>query len=323
VPELPEVETVREGLSAHVVGQVVVRAEVLGERAARRQPGGAAELEAGMAGSRLAAAVRRGKYLWLLLDPPGADGGAREGAAAAATRGGAALLVHLGMSGQLRVGGSAGGPHTRVRLHLDGGGLLTFVDQRTFGYTLLTTLVASPDGGPGGLGSPLPALPREVAHVARDVLDPLLAPGTPGRAALVARLRRRRTGIKRALLDQRTVSGIGNIYADEGLWRARLHGESATSALARRRVEEVLDAVAEVMRAALAAGGTSFDALYVNVNGASGYFDRSLAVYGQARRACPRCGAAVVREPFMNRSSYRCPRCQPAPRLRPPPAGRT
>jgi formamidopyrimidine-DNA glycosylase len=284
------------------VGRVVAGVEVLRERAARRQPGGPADLESGLAGRRLGAAVRRGKYLWLPLDPP------------APAAGEDALLVHLGMSGQLRVGGDADGPHVRVRLHLDGDGVLTFVDQRTFGYTLLTALVPTPDGGPGGCGSPLASIPREVAHVARDVLDPLVAPGTPGRAALVARIRGRRTSVKRALLDQTTVSGIGNIYADEGLWRARLHHATPMATLSRTRVEEVLDVVAEVMRAALAAGGTSFDALYVDVNGASGYFDRSLAVYGQAGRPCRRCGAIVVREPFMNRSSFRCPGCQPAPR---------
>ncbi|NLF05704.1 MAG: DNA-formamidopyrimidine glycosylase, partial [Actinomycetales bacterium] len=152
-------------------------------------------------------------------------------------------------------------------------------------------------------------VPVPVAHVARDLLDPAL-----DRAEVAAVMRRRRTVAKRALLDQTLVSGVGNIYADEALWRARLHGERPTAAFTRAQALALLDAAAEVMAEALAAGGTSFDALYVNVNGASGYFSRSLAVYGQADRPCPRCGTLVVREQFMNRSSYSCPLCQPRPR---------
>jgi len=189
-----------------------------------------------------------------------------------------------------------------------------FVDQRTFGHLLVADLVPTADGGPGGVGSPTAVLPEEVAHIARDLLDPGLAPGTPGRAALLRRLRSRHTGVKRALLDQTLVSGVGNIYADEGLWRARIHYAQETATLTRARAEALLDGVAEVMRGALAVGGTSFDSLYVNVNGASGYFDRSLVAYGQAGRPCARCGTPIVREPFMNRSSFRCPRCQRAPR---------
>jgi formamidopyrimidine-DNA glycosylase len=130
----------------------------------------------------------------------------------------------------------------------------------------------------------------------------------------VDRLRRRRTDVKRALLDQSLVSGIGNIYADEALWRAKLHWARPTDKLTRKRAGDVLAAATDVMTEALAVGGTSFDALYVNVNGQSGYFSLSLAVYGQAGRPCPRCGTEIVREAFMNRSSYFCPRCQPRPR---------
>ena len=134
------------------------------------------------------------------------------------------------------------------------------------------------------------------------------------RDAAVAGIRRRRTEIKRALLDQTVVSGIGNIYADEALWRVKLHGARPTEKLTRAQGRAVLTAAAEVMDEALAQGGTSFDTLYVNVNGASGYFDRSLAAYGQADRPCPRCGTPIRREPFMNRGSFSCPRCQPRPR---------
>lgn len=294
--------------------------DVLLERSTRRQAGGSAETVERLAGQRVSAAVRRGKYLWLAF-AEGRD---------------ESLLVHLGMSGQLRFQGAdaiSGGPaathpadggpvpdtesHLRARLRFDDGSELRFVDQRTFGYLLATRLVPTPDGGPGGLGSPAPVLPAEVRHIARDLLDPALEPGTAGRAALVARIRTRRTTVKRALLDQSLLSGVGNIYADEGLWRAGVHFERATEALTRREVARVLDAVAAVMRSSLEVGGTSFDALYVNVNGRSGYFDRSLAVYGQAGRPCQRCGAIIVREHFMSRSSYRCPRCQPVPRSSP------
>ena len=135
-------------------------------------------------------------------------------------------------------------------------------------------------------------------------------------AALVARIRTRGSGIKRVLLNQEIVSGIGNIYADEALWRARLHCEAPANGLSKAKVAELLQAARDVMTAALAVGGTSFDSLYVNVNGASGYFDRSLAAYGREGLPCLRCGRAMVREPFMNRSSFRCPSCQRPPRRR-------
>ena len=219
------------------------------------------------------------------------------------------------MSGQLLVRSAvalddgARHPHLRVRLLLDDDSALDFVDQRTFGHLSVPDLVPTRDGLPGGLGSPAPVVPEPVAHIARDLLDPAL-----DHDALVAAVRRRRTGLKRALLDQTLVSGIGNIYADEGLWRAKLHYARPTETLRRYEVERALAGAHEVMTEALAQGGTSFDALYVNVNGASGYFDRSLAVYGQEGRPCPRCGTPIRRDEFMNRSSYSCPHCQPRPR---------
>ncbi|GEL95098.1 bifunctional DNA-formamidopyrimidine glycosylase/DNA-(apurinic or apyrimidinic site) lyase [Cellulomonas composti] len=308
MPELPEVETVRDGLARHVLGRAVTDVEVRRAYSVRRHEAGPADLVGRLRGRRLVAAVRRGKFCWLVLGDDTAhtpDETPDD-----------ALLVHLGMSGQLLVRGdvtAAQGaqdhPHLRVRLWFDDGGALDFVDQRTFGHLSVQDLVPTPDGAPGGLGSPIAAVPEPVAHIARDLLDPAL-----DRRALVAAVRARRTGLKRALLDQTLVSGIGNIYADEALWRAGLHYARPTAALRRTDVERVLDAAHEVMSQALAQGGTSFDALYVNVNGASGYFDRSLAVYGQEGRPCPRCATPIRRDTFMNRSAAYCPRCQPRPR---------
>jgi formamidopyrimidine-DNA glycosylase len=282
VPELPEVETVRRGLDRWAVGRTIAEVEVRGPRTLRRHAGTPEQFVARLRGRRIEAACRRGKYLWLRLDD------------------GAALLAHLGMSGQfLAVDAATEDPkHLRARLRFrDHGPELRFVDQRTFGGLSLDD--RDGDGG----------VPAAVAHIALDPVDPAFDD-----TAFADRLRRRHTGVKRALLDQTLVSGIGNIYADEALWRARMHYARGTDTLRRRDVAVLLDAVREVLAAAIRAGGTSFDALYVAVNGESGYFDRSLEVYGREGEPCSRCGAAIRRERFMNRSSYRCPRCQRTPR---------
>ncbi|HVH20830.1 MAG TPA: bifunctional DNA-formamidopyrimidine glycosylase/DNA-(apurinic or apyrimidinic site) lyase [Pseudonocardia sp.] len=294
MPELPEVEVVRRGLAEHVLGRTISRVDVAHPRAVRRHPTGGVDFADRLAGRTVTGVRRRGKYLWLEMD--------------AAAEGDDAVLAHLGMSGQMLVAdpGRPAEKHLRIRFGFaDDGPELRFVDQRTFGGMSVHPLVPaiSPGDVSGGL------LPAPVAHIARDPMDPAF-----DLDAAVAAVRRRRTGLKRALLDQTVVSGIGNIYADEALWRARLHYERPTDRLTRAHGRAVLSAATEVMNEALAAGGTSFDALYVNVNGASGYFDRSLAVYGQADRPCRRCGTAIRRAPFMNRSSYWCPRCQPRPR---------
>jgi len=313
VPELPEVETVRDGLDRHVVGARVLDVEVLRDYSVRRHDGGPQDFGDQLRGQRFVAAARRGKFLWLPLVPAHGPGAGADGPAAA-------LLAHLGMSGQLLVRSGAGlaerSPHLRVRITVEHDGLggagvqaLDFVDQRTFGHLSVQDLVPTPDGAPGGLGSDLAAVPGPVVHIGRDLLDPALR-----RDDVVEAIRRRRTGVKRALLDQTVVSGVGNIYADEALWRARLHFARATDTLRRPEAHRLLDAAADVMGEALAQGGTSFDSLYVNVNGQSGYFSRSLAVYGQEGEPCPRCGTPVRRDEFMNRSSYTCPRCQPRPR---------
>jgi formamidopyrimidine-DNA glycosylase len=284
VPELPEVEVVRRGLDAHVVGATVDSVQVLHPRAVRRHEPGPRDLALQVTGQKVASVERRGKYMWLVLEP--AD---------------LALVVHLGMSGQMLVQPPTvpDEKHLRIRAVLDNGADLRFVDQRTFGGWALAPLVEV-DGD---------RLPLPVAHIARDPMDPRFDPD-----AVVAVLRTKHTEIKRALLDQTVVSGIGNIYADEALWRARIHGNRPTDALSRPKLRSALDAATEVMAEALGQGGTSFDALYVNVNGESGYFERSLNVYGRENEPCRRCGAPIRREKFMNRSSYSCPKCQPRPR---------
>jgi len=280
MPELPEVETIRRGLSTWVIGRTISAVEVFHPRAVRRHLAGVSDFSSVLRGQTIVDVRRRGKFLWLPLDS--AD----------------ALIGHLGMSGQLLLLDTAAqpGPHLRVAFSFtDGGPQLRFVDQRTFGGWAVS---------PGGA-----ILPPEIAHIARDPFDEEF-----DAAAFVAALRRRRTGVKQVLLDQTLISGVGNIYADEALWRARLHGARPAARLTRPAALALLGHVTGVMREAMMAGGTSFDALYVNVNGESGYFERSLAVYGREGQPCRRCGAAVRREPFMNRSSYSCPKCQPRPR---------
>lgn len=284
MPELPEVEVVRRGLADHVVGRRITAVRVLDVRSLRRHAPGPEDFALRLTGRVVVEAKRRGKYLWLPLD--GVDGDE-----------GDALLAHLGMSGQMLVS-APDAPlqkHLKVTLDLEDGTQLRFVDQRIFGGLALS------DGGA--------ELPAEVAHIARDPLDPQF-----DAVEFAARLKRRETGIKRALLDQTLISGVGNIYADEALWRVPLHYARNTRTLRRTEVDTLLHHVTEVMTEALDQGGTSFDALYVNVNGASGYFDRSLHAYGREGEPCDRCGTPMRRSAFMNRSSYWCPRCQPRPR---------
>jgi formamidopyrimidine-DNA glycosylase len=286
VPELPEVEVVRRGLERWAVGRTVAAVEVLHPRAIRRHLPGAEDFVARLEGQTPAAARRRGKYLWLPLGDSGE-----------------ALTGHLGMSGQLLVqpSGTEDEKHLRIRLTFtDGGPELRFVDQRTFGGMAVEPLAEDRHGV---------EVPASVVHIARDALDPEFDD-----AEFHDDLRRRGTSLKRALLDQTRVSGIGNIYADEALWSAKLHYATPTSTLRRPDTDRVLAAAREVMTAALAAGGTSFDSLYVNVDGESGYFERSLNAYGREGEPCGRCGTVIKRETFMNRSSFFCPKCQRPPR---------
>lgn len=355
MPELPEVETVRAGLAEHSVGRPVQAVRVVDARSLRRHLPGPAHFEAALTGRALRGAYRRGKYLWLTLSEP--DGALAD----------EALVVHLGMSGQLLVRDEPGSEldndsgdetearaafdeqprHLRVALELGTAGAtggaastnrastgrtsagqrLLFVDQRIFGGMFLSPLVpdvpvavATNEVAPDEMGqSEVPErflVPEAVKHIARDPLDEFFDP-----AAVRRKFLRTSSGIKKVLLDQSVISGVGNIYADEALWRARLHYAKPARTLSAAQTRELLAAVTQVLRESLAAGGTSFDALYVNVLGESGYFERSLNAYGRAGEPCHRCAEAgrtslIVREPFQNRSSYRCPHCQRAPRSR-------
>lgn len=356
MPELPEVETIRAGIADHSLGRPVRAVRVVDARSLRRHLPGPAHFEAALTGRALRGAYRRGKYLWLTLSE--ADGALAD----------EALVVHLGMSGQLLVRDEPGGDvgsdsgndsearaafdeqprHLRVALELGPAGFtgpagatggaasanrastgqrLLFVDQRIFGGMFLSPLVpdvpaavAANEAAPGEV--PLDEVPERflvpeaVKHIARDPLDEFFDP-----AAVRRKFLRTSSGIKKVLLDQSVISGVGNIYADEALWRARLHYAKPARTLSAAQTRELLEAVTDVLRESLAAGGTSFDALYVNVLGESGYFERSLNAYGRAGEPCHRCAEAgrtslIVREPFQNRSSYRCPHCQRAPRSR-------
>ena len=345
MPELPEVETVRAGIVDHSLGRPVRAVRVVDARSLRRHLPGPAHFEAALTGRALRGAYRRGKYLWLTLSE--ADG----------TLADEALVVHLGMSGQLlvrdepreasesdsaseaeaRAAFDAEPRHLRVALELGpatagpigapGGAVgagqrLLFVDQRIFGGMFLSPLVpdvpaavARNEVAPGEVPERF-LVPEAVKHIARDPLDEFFDP-----AAVRRKFLRTSRGIKKVLLDQSVISGVGNIYADEALWRARLHYAKPARTLSAAQTRELLEAVTDVLRESLAAGGTSFDALYVNVLGESGYFERSLNAYGRAGEPCHRCAEAgrtslIVREPFQNRSSYRCPHCQRAPRSR-------
>lgn len=305
MPELPEVEVVRRGLESWVVGRRIDNVQVHDPRSLRRHPGGHSDFVATVQGTTIIRAVRRGKFLWMPLEEIPRR---------------AAIVAHLGMSGQLLLEDedAAAEKHLKISfgLSMEHGKprQLRFIDQRIFGGMFLSPLVPTPDAAPGGHGSIEPSIPLAAAHIARDVLDPSFDIG-----AFHQRLRARKTNIKRAILDQGLISGVGNIYADEALWEARMHFARPTDTMRRPETFRLVEALATIMDRALAAGGTSFDQLYVNVNGASGYFSRSLNAYGRGGQPCRRCRAGglaslIRRDPFMGRSSYTCPTCQRAPR---------
>lgn len=301
MPELPEVEVVRAGLAPAVIGARVLAVTAHDSRALTRHDGDAASFEKALTGQTFGSAARRGKFLWLPLRAEGA--GEPQ-----------ALIAHLGMSGQLLLRPTGAPPERHERIRIDiahpthGDLAVVFSDQRTFGSLALDRLVATADGAPGGWGTDAAATPSQVVHIARDPLDAAFSD-----AATIRSMRAKRSAIKRVLLDQTVVSGIGNIYADEALWAARIHPETPTSSLSPEALMRLLDEVRAVLHKALAEGGTSFDAQYVNVNGQAGYFAHSLNAYGRQGQPCPRCGTQIVRESFMNRGSHFCPVCQPAP----------
>lgn len=285
----------RHGLEPAVTGARVRSVEVLEPRSLKRHDVASGEFADRLEGRRIDSAVRRGKFLWFPLDS------------------GEALVAHLGMSGQLLLREPGADDRlTRIRLGIEhpvaGELQINFVDQRIFGGMAIDRMLPTRDGLPAGFAGSAhaaPVIPSQVVHIARDPLDPAFDD-----SGFIDRLRRRSTGIKRALLDQTLVSGIGNIYADEALWASRIHFDQATNRISVGRVELLLEEVRQVLRKALAEGGTSFDTQYLNVNGESGYFAHSLNAYGQQGKPCPRCGTLIVRDAFMNRSSHFCPRCQ-------------
>ena len=297
MPELPEVEVVRHGLAPAVTGARIVSVDVLDERALTRHPLDAADFVGRLEGRDVRSAARRGKFLWLPLADTGVES--------------EALVAHLGMSGQmlLRDPDAPLERHERVRMRIEhprhGMLAVVFADQRTFGSLAVDRLLATPDAAPGGYGTADPLVPSQVAHIARDPLDPAF-----DERGVIDRVRRRSSAVKRILLDQSLVSGIGNIYADESLWAARIHPETHGTALSVQALRRLFAEIRLVLEKALAEGGTSFDAQYVNVNGQAGYFAHSLNAYGRGDLACPRCGGPIRREAFMNRSSHYCPRCQ-------------
>jgi formamidopyrimidine-DNA glycosylase len=298
MPELPEVEVVRRGVEDVITGARIARVSVLDSRSLKRHPGPVEDFGARLTGAVVTAAVRRGKFLWFPVKGTHT-----------------AVVCHLGMSGQVLLGDTESdfGSHLRVLIELTTRGgedlRVGFVDQRIFGSLAIDELVHTSDGHPGGFGSEEPLVPLSVAHIARDPLDPNFDEGVWSK-----RLRSKHTDIKRALLDQNLISGIGNIYADEALWATKRHYLHPTHRMTSADTRLLLQEVRAVLRKALAEGGTSFDQQYVNVNGQSGYFAHSLEAYGRDGQPCSRCGATIHREPFMNRSSHRCPRCQRVPR---------
>jgi formamidopyrimidine-DNA glycosylase len=275
MPELPEVETVRAGLEKHVIGKTITATRQLHPRALRADSLATLKI---FKGARVKQIKRRGKFMWLEFDRP------------------EVLVAHLGMSGQFKIQkhGSSPDRHLRANFMLSNGKELRFIDQRTFGWLAVDTLK---DG-----------VPNLVSHIARDPFDPDFK-----KTDVVSTIHKKRGQIKKVILDQEIISGIGNIYADEALWRAKIHPEAIASELTKTQILNVITAATKVMQRALAAGGTSFDELYINVNGESGYFERSLAVYGREGEQCRRgrrCGSKIVRIAFANRSSRLCPACQ-------------
>lgn len=289
MPELPEVETIRHGLEKQALNHRIQEVLGTGSRLVRNNPQGMADLHAHLEGAQITAVSRRGKFMWMELEESDF-----------------ALVIHLGMSGQVRVRRRAPKEriaHEHVRLLLDNGTVVSFVDPRTFGHLTISQLHEDATGR---------LVPKIMRAVAPDPFEDVPM------EVFTNALAKTRRHVKTALLDQSVVSGIGNIYADEALFRARFHGTVRGVDLEEESAAALIDAARLVMGRALRAGGTSFDALYVDTEGNPGYFERSLRVYGRVGRPCRDCGTLIEREVLGGRSHFFCPRCQPFP----PSAGR-
>lgn len=288
MPELPEVETISRGLARYVQGQTVTLVQVWHPRAVRRQPGGESAFIQALTGGELTQLRRRGKFMW--FEMPGDQ----------------ALVIHLGMSGQLHVFASGEDVprrgHEHARLVMGDVAVVSFVDQRTFGHLQVVPLVADPWGGAY-------RVPESLVHIAPDPLEEAFDANR-----VVATWRRSGAPIKAGLLNQSVVSGIGNIYADEALHRSGVHGARRGRNLRVWEAHLLLDSAAEVMRRAITQGGTSFDALYVDVEGQPGYFRHSLNAYGRAGQPCVDCGQLLQTVVVAGRSHVYCSLCQPRSR---------
>jgi formamidopyrimidine-DNA glycosylase len=275
MPELPEVETVRRGLQHLVTGYKITQAQQLHPRALKSES--IAPLES-LQGAKITGTNRRGKFMWLTLNRP------------------YVLVAHLGMSGQFLIHQKDRPKATHVRAQFTLSKPLrtqelVFNDQRTFGWLSVEETTNN--------------IPASAQHIAPDPFDPLF-----DKDLTIKNYRKRNIKIKTALLNQEIMSGVGNIYADETLWRAKIHPEISTADLSAKKISTIIDFATEVMQEAINQGGTSFDDLYINVNGESGFFEQSLAAYGQEDEPCPRCGTPIKRITFGQRSSHFCPRCQ-------------
>ena len=301
MPELPEVETVRAGLAASIAGATITDLKIHDARSLKRHLSGPGDFRKKLVGTKVLDVVRRGKFLWLPLDS-----------------GATALVGHLGMSGQMliRTPDHPADNLNRVTIEFETGKgkalELRFVDQRIFGSLAIDDLVETRDGGAGGFSAgknrskPWQNLiPVSAAHIARDPLDEAF-----DQDAVVAKMRAKKSGIKRVILDQNLVSGIGNIYADESLWLAKLHFDRSSDGISKAKLTELMEISKQVLAAAVKQGGTSFDEQYKNVNGESGYFSQQLYAYGQTDRPCARCQTPIRRQTWANRGSHFCPRCQ-------------
>jgi len=282
MPELPEAETIRRQLAPEVVGRHIEAVRIARPDILGRRPQSPRAFKRLALRRRITAVARRGKSLLLILDD--AD----------------TMVVRLGMSGRLLIAAADEdlAPHTHVILRLEDGRELRYVDPRRFGEVYIAR-GTDPGAIPG-----LSALGPEP-----------FSPGLCGH--LRSHFARRTAAIKQALLDQRLLAGLGNIYADEVLFVAGVHPAQPANTLTEGEVAALCRAIPQVLRHAIRRCGTSFDGSYVDARGAPGSFQSCLAVYQRARQACRRCGAAIERMILGGRSAHFCPHCQPRRRRKP------